>query len=116
MRHRKNKITLSRTPAERKALARKMAIAFLKEGKIQTTATRARFVRQFVEPLITKGKPGSLEARRYLIAQLGNAEAAKLVLDKSKQYEKRPGGYTRVTKLTTRRAGDAAPLVQLEFV
>lgn len=116
MRHQKKKITLSRTPAERKALARKMAISFFEHGKIQTTATRARFVRQFAEPLITKAKPGTLEARRYLIAALGNRRAAGLVLDRAKQYEGRAGGYTRVTRLPKRRSGDGAPLVQLEFV
>jgi large subunit ribosomal protein L17 len=116
MRHRKNKITLSRTPAERKALVRKMAISFFKAGKMQTTAARARFLRGFVEPLITKAKPDTLTARRYVIAHLGNADAAQLVLERAKKYVDRPGGYTRVTKLTTRRAGDAAPLVQIEFV
>jgi len=116
MRHRKNKITLSRTPAERTALARKMTISFFQNGKIQTTAARARFVRRFAEPLITKAKPGTLEARRYVIAALGNARAAERVLDRAKQYHSRPGGYTRVTRLPKRRSGDGAPLVQLEFV
>lgn len=116
MRHRSKKITLSRTPAERKALQRKMAISLFKAGHIQTTATRATFVRRFVEPLITKGKPADLAARRHIIAALGNVDAAELVLAKAKEYVKRPGGYTRVTKLAKRRAGDAAPLVQLEFV
>lgn len=116
MRHRKNKITLSRTPAERKALARKMAISLFKNGKMQTTAAKARFLRRFVEPLITKAKPDTLTARRYVIAYLGNASMAPMVLERAKKYVDRPGGYTRVTKLTTRRAGDAALLVQIEFV
>ncbi len=116
MRHRKSKITLSRTPAERKALARKMAISFLKEGRLKTTSTRAKFLRRFVEPLITKAKPQDLNARRYVIKNLGNADVVSLVFEKAKKYENRAGGYTRVTKLTNKRAGDNASLVQIEFV
>jgi large subunit ribosomal protein L17 len=116
MRHRKSKITLSRTPAERRALARKMAIALFEHGKIETSQARARFLRRFAEPLITKAKVSSLESRRYLIAALGNADAAARVLERAKHYEHRPGGYTRVTRLPKRRAGDSMDLVQVEFV
>ncbi len=116
MRHRKQKATLSRTPAERKALARKLTIALFERGKIRTTAPRARFVRRFAEPLITSAKRGTLHARRSIIASLGNAAAAQRVLDRARQYATRPGGYTRVTRLPKRRSGDGAPLVVLEFV
>lgn len=116
MRHRKRKITLSRTPAERGALVRKMTIALFTNGKLQTTATRAKFVRRFAEPLITKAKAGDLTSRRRVISSLGNARAAAGVLQRAEQYRTRPGGYTRVTRLAKRRAGDGAPLVQLEFV
>lgn len=116
MRHRKKKITLSRTPAERKALQRKLAIALFEKGKIQTTAPRARFLRRFAEPLITTAKPGTLASRRAVIAALGNARAAGAVLERAQKYQNRPGGYTRVTRLPKRRSGDSAPLVQIEFV
>ncbi len=116
MRHRKAKITLSRTAAERRALVRKLTIALLMHGKIRTTAPRARFVRRFAEPLITHAKPGTLQARRYVIAALGNRRAAEGALARGKQYATRPGGYTRVTRLPNRRSGDGAHIVLLEFV
>lgn len=116
MRHRKNKITLSRTAAERKALGRKLVIALFEHGKIETTSARARFIRRLAEPLITKAKPGTLTARRYVISRLGNAGIAGRVLERAQQYVARNGGYTRVTRLPQRRAGDGTPLVKLEFV
>lgn len=116
MRHRKSKITLSRTAGERNALARKLTIALFEHGKIRTTVARARFVRRFAEPLITKAKPGTLTARRQVIAALGNVPAARNVLERAKQYETRNGGYTRVTKLAAHRAGDGTPMVLLELV
>lgn len=115
MRHRKQKITLSRTSAERKALARKLTIALFERGKIQTTAPRARFIRRFAEPLITSAKRDTLHARRAVMASLGNAAAARRVLDRAQQYAGRSGGYTRVTRLSKRRSGDGALLVVLEF-
>jgi len=69
-----------------------------------------------VEPIITKAKPQDLNARRQVIKTLGNADMVKLVFGYAKKYENRAGGYTRVTKLTDKRAGDNASLVQIEFV
>ncbi|TSC72400.1 MAG: large subunit ribosomal protein L17 [Parcubacteria group bacterium Gr01-1014_38] len=116
MRHRRAKFTLSRTPAERRALARKLGIALITHGKIATTPARAQFVRQFVEPLVTTAKANTLTSRRRLIAALGNRQAAALLLKRADAYRSRPGGYTRMTRLPTHRSGDHAPQVLIEFV
>lgn len=116
MRHRRKKFTLSRTPAERRALARKLGVALITYGKIATTPARAQFVRRFVEPLVTTAKVNTLTSRRQLISALGNPEAASLLLKRADAYRSRPGGYTRMTRLPTSRSGDRAPQVLLEFV
>lgn len=117
MRHRKAKMTLSRTSAERRTLARKLAISFVTRGRIQTTHARARFLRSFVEPLITAARTGDLTARRRSLAALGNHRpAVAQLLKRAETYRGRSGGYTRISKLPIRRAGDAAPLVLIEFV
>lgn len=116
MRHRRAKFTLSRTPAERRALARKLGIALITHGKIATTPARAQFVRQFVEPLVTTAKANTLTSRRRLISALGNREAAALLLKRAETYQSRPGGYTRITRLPIYRSGDHAPQALIEFV
>lgn len=116
MRHRKAKFTLSRTPAERRALERKLGIALITHGKIATTPARAQFVRKFVEPLVTTAKSRSLASRRSVIAALGNREAAMVLWKRAETYGNRPGGYTRMTRLPMRRGGDRAPQVLIEFV
>lgn len=117
MRHRKVTLTLSRTSGARRTLARKLAISFLTRGRIQTTYARARFLRSFMEPLLTTAKTGDLTARRRSLAALGNNRSAVAqLLKRAETYRGRSGGYTRISKLPIRRAGDAAPLVLIEFV
>ena len=85
--------------------------------RIETTETRAKEVRKFVDKMISYGKDGSLVARRKALAFLHNDEAAvkKVFDDLSKRYATRNGGYTRILKLTERR-GDDALMVILELV
>lgn len=116
MRHQRKKFTLSKTAAQRTALVRKLAVSFVTHGKVQTSAAKAQFLRSYVEPLITKAKTGDVSARRALVSALGNRAAAAVLLKRAAVYRTRPGGYTRITKLSLVRAGDRTHLVMLEFV
>jgi len=86
-------------------------------GKVQTTETRAKEVRKFVDKMITYGKNGSLVSRRKALAFLQNDEAAvkKVFNELAPKYATRNGGYTRIIKLSERR-GDDALMVILELV
>lgn len=116
MRHRHATKTLSRTAAGRRALARKLAIAFVTHGGVQTSPARAAFLRAFVEPLITTARKESLFSRRRVIAVLGNRDAADLLVKRAQAYGDRPGGYTRVTRLPNSRSGDRSRRVLISFV
>lgn len=116
MRHRKQKFTLSRPAADRRVLARTLAIALLVHGKIQTSAAKAHFLQRFIEPLVTKGKRGDLHARRIVLQRLQNVDATRKLLARAATCRDRPGGYTRITKLPRPRPGDGAPQVLMEFV
>lgn len=116
MRHRHSNPTLSRTAAARTRLARVLARSLISKGSVHTTHAKARFLRSFIEPLVTKAKAGDLSSRRWVTSALADREAAAALLRRAEQYRSRPGGYTRLTRLPTRRRGDASPLVQIEFV
>jgi len=95
---------------------RSLAEGLIKTGKITTTEARAKELRTFVEPLITKANKGTLASRRMVISRLGTeARAKKLVDDIAPRYKERAGGYTRVVKLPARK-GDASPMAIIEFV
>ena len=101
---------------ERKALVRSLTRALLLEGKIRTTEARAKEIRPFVEKLITKGKQGTIAARRLVISRLGGVSGVDgQVIDIAKRYKEREGGYTRITKLPA-RLGDASKMAIIEFV
>lgn len=116
MRHRRAKVTLSRTTAERRHLARSLAQALLKRGSIQTTPAKARFLRSFIEPLLTTAKAGDLSSFRRVYSALGDRGSADSLKRRAEQYRARPGGYTRLTRLPHRRRGDGSPMVQIAFV
>ncbi len=116
MRHRKKKFTLDRPSGERRALARKLALAFVRHGRLETSDAKARFLRGFIEPLITSARTGDLHARRLAAAALGNRAAAEAMLKRAAAYKDRPGGYTRMTRLPVHRAGDRSRRVLIEFV
>jgi len=86
-------------------------------GKVQTTETRAKEVRKFVDKMITYGKDGSLVSRRKALAFLQNDDAAvkKVFNELAPKYATRNGGYTRIIKLSEKR-GDDALMVILELV
>lgn len=116
MRHRKKGRQLRRTASHRKAMLRNMATSLFKHGRVETTLAKAKELRVFAEPLITKAKRGDLHARRQVARRIRDAEAlAKLFDEIGPRYAERPGGYTRVIKLG-HRAGDAADVAIIELV
>lgn len=108
---------LGRTNKHRKSMLANLTRDVIMNEKIETTETRAKEVRKFVDKMITYGKDGSLVARRKALAFLHNDEVAvrKVFDDLAKRYATRNGGYTRILKLTERR-GDDALMVILELV
>jgi len=99
---------------QRKAFMSGLASSLVISEKIKTTEARAKELRMFIEPLITKAREDTLHSRRLLEARLSARAAAKLAKE-AKRFEGRPGGYTRITKIG-KRQGDAASMVYIEFV
>ena len=108
---------LGRTNKHRKSMLANLTRDLIINERIETTETRAKEVRKFVDKMITYGKDGSLVSRRKALAFLHNDnEAVKKVFDDlTKRYATRNGGYTRILKLAERRGNDAL-MVILELV
>ena len=116
MRHRKKGRALSRTASHRKATLRNMATSLILHERIETTTAKAKELRPFVENLITLGRQGDLHARRLAGRSIADRQVlGKLFDDVGPRFSERPGGYTRILKLGTRR-GDAAEMALIEFV
>lgn len=116
MRHRVKGRKFNRTSEHRRALMRNLATALLKHKKITTTTEKAKELRTFIEPMITKAKTDSVAARRYVSDDIKDRSAVKELFGEiiSKVGE-RPGGYTRVVRLGQRK-GDGAELAIIELV
>ena len=108
---------LGRTNKHRRSMLANLTKEVIMHERIETTETRAKEVRKFVDKMISYGKDGSLVARRKALAFLQNdTVAVKKVFDElAPRYANRNGGYTRILKLTERR-GDDALMVILELV
>ena len=108
---------LGRTNKHRRSMLANLTKDVIMNGKIETTETRAKEVRKFVDKMISYGKDGSLVARRKALAFVHNDnEVVKKVFNElAPRYANRNGGYTRILKLTERR-GDDALMVILELV
>ena len=116
MRHGKKVNHLGRTSAHRKALLSNMATSLILEKRITTTLAKAKELRKFVEPLITKSKEDSTHQRRTVFSYLQNKESIKVLFDEiSNKVASRPGGYTRIIK-TGNRLGDNAETCMIELV
>lgn len=116
MRHRKKGRRLSRTASHRRATLRNMATALFRHERIETTTAKAKELRPYAERLITLAKRGDLHARRLAAAKIQDSEVlGKLFSDIGPRFAERPGGYTRVLKLGTRK-GDAAEMSLIELV
>lgn len=116
MRHGNKNNALGRKKAHRDALLSNLAVSLIEHKRIETTLAKARALRLFVEPLITKSKEDSTHSRRTVFSYLQNKEAtAALFRDVAPKVAGRPGGYTRIIKLGN-RLGDAAEVAMIELV
>jgi large subunit ribosomal protein L17 len=130
MRHGKHHASLGVTKEHRRAMLSNLATALITHGRIETTLTKAKALRPFVEKVITKAKKaaalpkvnGKLSAsaihlRRLAIKDVRDETALTLLFnEKVTEFTNRPGGYTRIYKLGARRIGDAAEMALIEFV
>ncbi len=116
MRHGDKINNLGRTASHRKALLSNLACQLFQHKRIVTTLAKAKALRPYVEPLITKSKDNTTHQRRLVFSHLQDKEAVKELFDViSPKIASRPGGYTRVIKLG-KRAGDSSELALIELV
>lgn len=116
MRHRKVGKSFGRTAQHRSAMLRNMATSLFLHGRVETTTAKAKELRRFAEPIITKAKRGDLHARRLVARDIRDDEALKKLFGElGPRFAERPGGYTRV-RLLGHRAGDAAEMAIIELV
>jgi len=116
MKHRKAGLKLSRTTSHRTALFRNMVTSLLKYERIQTTNTKAKELRRWVDNIITLAKRGDLHARRQALSLVREKDVVnKLFAEAAERFGSRAGGYTRIVKLG-RRPGDAAPVSMIELI
>ena len=116
MRHQRVINHLGRTSSHRKAMLANMATSLILHKRITTTTAKAKALRTYIEPLITKSKEDSTHSRRVIFSHLQNKTAvAELFREVSPKIAERPGGYTRILK-TGNRIGDNAEMCILELV
>ena len=116
MRHNKNFNHLGRQAGHRKSMLSNMASSLILHKRIETTLAKAKAVRMFVEPLVTKSKEDTTHSRRVVFSYLKQKEAVtELFRTIAPKIAERPGGYTRILK-TGFRLGDGADMCIIEFV
>ena len=116
MRHRKSFNHLGRTSSHRKAMLSNMATSLILHKRITTTVAKAKALRSYVEPLITRSKDDTTHSRRIAFSYLQSKEAVtELFREVAKKVGDRPGGYTRIIKLGN-RVGDNADMAMMELV
>lgn len=116
MRHRVKGRKLSRTASHRRATMRALAMALIREHRIVTTVAKAKELRKFIEPVITRSKEDTHHNRRQAFSALQNKEAVTSLFNEiGPKVGDRPGGYTRVIK-SGFRSGDGAEMAVIELV
>lgn len=116
MRHGKKHNHLGRTTSHRKAMLANMASSLIKHKRITTTLAKAKALRVYVEPIITKSKNDTTHSRRIVFSYLQDKETVtELFRDVAAKVANRPGGYTRIIKLNN-RLGDNAEMALIELV
>ena len=116
MRHGKKVMHLGRKTAHRKSMLANMACSLIEHKRINTTVTKAKALKQFIEPLVTKSKTDSTHNRRLAFSSLRDKNAVtELFRTIADKVGDRPGGYTRIIKLGN-RMGDNAEMALIEFV
>lgn len=125
MRHNKHHASLGVTREHRKAMLSNMGASLIKHGRIQTTLTKAKALRPFIEKVITKAKNAAaasekkdaLHLRRMALKDIRDEAAITLLFnEKAKQFANRSGGYTRIYKLGPQRIGDASEMALIELI
>ena len=117
MRHNKKFNHLGRKSAHRKAMLSNMASSLILNKRIITTVAKAKALRVYVEPLITRSKEDNTSNRRLVFSYLQNKFAVtELFREVSTKVASRPGGYTRIIRMPNMRAGDAADMCMMELV
>jgi len=116
MRHGKKVIHLGRKVAHRKSMLANMACSLIEHKRINTTLTKAKALKQFIEPLVTKSKSDTTHNRRNAFSALRDKYAvSELFNDIAQKVGNRPGGYTRVVRMGN-RLGDNASMAMIELV
>ncbi len=116
MRHRKKVAKLGRNAAHRDAMLRNLATDLLRHERVTTTLAKAKAVRRVAERLVTLGKRDTLHARRHAARVIRDKDVLSKVFNElAPRYAERPGGYTRIMRLSA-RAGDRAEMVVIELV
>jgi large subunit ribosomal protein L17 len=125
MRHNKHHASLGVTREHRKAMLSNMGASLIKAGRIETTLTKAKALRPFIEKVITKAKNAAsakvkadaLHLRRMALKDIRDEGAVTLLFnEKAAQFANRSGGYTRIYKLGPQRIGDAAEMAIIELI
>src|SRR5688572_31820854 len=117
MRHGKKINHLGRKSAHRHALLSNMASSLILEKRITTTVAKAKALRKYVEPLLTKSKDDTTHSRRTVFSYLQNKESVQTLFGEvASKIADRPGGYTRIIKLADTRLGDNAEMCLIELV
>jgi large subunit ribosomal protein L17 len=116
MRHGDKINNLGRTYSHRKALLSNLASSLIEHKRITTTLAKAKELRMYIEPIITKSKDDTTHSRRTVFSYLQNKESVKTLFGEvAEKVASRPGGYTRIIKLGN-RAGDNAEIALIELV
>lgn len=116
MRHKVAKKHFGRRNGPKKALIRGLVESLVRDERIKTTLPKAKELRKHVERAITKGKKGTVHARRIILKSYPQKDTMEKIVDVlSVRFKDRPGGYTRIVKLGS-RPGDQAPVAYIEFV
>jgi large subunit ribosomal protein L17 len=125
MRHNKHHSSLGVTREHREAMLSNLAVALITHGRIETTLTKAKTLRPFIEKVITKAKQAAakpdkkdaIHLRRLALRDVRNEDAVTLLFnEKHKEFTERNGGYTRIYKLGRQKISDAAEMALIEFV
>lgn len=117
MRHGRKVNKLGRTSSHRHAMMSNLASSLILNKRITTTVAKAKELRKYVEPLITKAKDDTQHSRRTVFSYLQDKESVKTLFGEvASKTSERPGGYTRIIKLADVRAGDNADMCLIELV
>lgn len=117
MKHGKKFNHLGRTSSHRKALLANLASALIVTKRIKTTVAKAKALRKYVEPLLTKAKNDTTHSRRTVFSYLKNKDVVHVLFNEvAEKIANRPGGYTRIIKLSNTRMGDDAEMCIIELV